>query len=267
LIRILTGCVLLAAIAAAAELKTESLQAFNHYVRAREDRLDARLNGAQPFLWVDEAPARREAVRRGLVLSQPREAKGERKVPHALIHDWIGAVFVPGATLPETLALLQNYGDHKNIYHPEVIDSRILSRDGDHFRVYMRLLKKKVRSVVLNTEHDVRYFPQPGGRCHSRSYSTRIAEVESPEKGGERELPAGTGHGYLWRLHSYWRFQEADGGVYVECEAISLTRDVPARLGWLINPIVRTLPRESLINTLRTTRTRLLWARQAQDSR
>jgi hypothetical protein len=71
---------------------------------------------------------------------------------------------------------------------------------------------------------------------------------------GGRELPPGQDHGFLWRLNSYWRFEERDGGVYVECEAISLTRNVPLGLGWLVNPIIRSLPRESLANTLWATR-------------
>jgi hypothetical protein len=257
----LACCLLLAAAAPApgAELNTEAQQAFNHYIRTREDQLEARLNGARPFLWVDEAPERVQAVRAGRVLSEPSEGAGQHKVPHGLLHDWMGAVYIPKVTLQDTLVLLQNYDAHKDLYKPEVIDSVLLARQGNDYRVRLRLLKKKVLSVVLNTEHDVRYFPMTGNRCRSRSYSTRIAEVENPGKPGERELPPGTGHGFLWRLNSYWRFQQRDGGVYVECEAISLTRDVPPAFGWLIDPIVRNLPRESLTNTLRSTRTALLW--------
>ena len=107
---------------------------------------------------------------------------------------------------------------------------------------------------MLNTDHEVRYIPIDGKRWCSKSYSTRIAELESPGEPGERELPPGHDHGFLWRLNSYWRFEERDGGVYVECEAISLTRDIPAGLGWLISPIVRSLPRESLANLLQATR-------------
>lgn len=108
--------------------------------------------------------------------------------------------------------------------------------------------------MVLNTNHDVRYFPLGPARLHSRSYSTRIAEVADAGKPGEHEMPVGQDHGFLWRLYSYWRFQERDGGVYVECQAISLTRNVPTGLGWLIEPIIRNLPRESLANTLTATR-------------
>ena len=86
----------------------------------------------------------------------------------------------------------------------------------------------------------------------------RLREVKDAGKPNERELPPGTGDGYLWRLYSYWRYEERDGGTWVECQAISLTRDVPTGLGWLIDPIIRTLPRESLANTLRETRAGLV---------
>jgi hypothetical protein len=42
--------------------------------------------------------------------------------------------------------------------------------------------------------------------------------------------------------------------VYVQLEAISLTRDIPDGLGWLIRPFVTSIPRESLAFTLTRTR-------------
>jgi hypothetical protein len=58
----------------------------------------------------------------------------------------------------------------------------------------------------------------------------------------------------MWRLNSYWRFQQRDGGVYVQLEAISLTRDIPTGLGWLITPFITSIPKESLAFTLTRTR-------------
>jgi hypothetical protein len=242
-----------ACVASAAELKPETVDAFDRYVRAAETRIDGRLHGPG-FLWADDYPARLKAVRDGQVVTEPVVGQGDVAVAGGLVHDWIAAVFVPGATLERTLASVQDYDRDKVTHRPEVIDSKLLSRDGNHFRIYLRLMKKKVLTVVLNTEHDVRYFPIDAKRCHSRSYSTRIAEVADPGRSSEREQPVGNDHGFLWRLNSYWRFEERDGGVYIECEAISLTRDVPTGLGWLIEPIVRQLPAESLVNTLRATR-------------
>jgi len=245
---------LLSGSVAAAELKKETLEDFQQYIRQTEARIAEQVSGKSSFLWTDESRERLEQVRQGQVAAQPWNGRGPEHVRDGLIHDWIGAIFVPGATLARALALLQDYDNHSRVYQPEVIASRILEHDGNHYEVYLRLLKKKVLTVVLNTEHDVEYYPLDGTRWHSRSYSTRIAQVESPGRPNERELPVGHDGGYLWRLYSYWRFQERDGGVYLECEAVSLTRDIPAGLGWLIEPIIRELPRDSLVKTLEATR-------------
>jgi hypothetical protein len=163
-------------------------------------------------------------------------------------------VFIPGADLGSVLDLVQAYDRHKEYYAPEVVGSRLLSHTGGDFEVRLRLLKKKVLTVVLDTEHSVHYEHRDSTRWWSRSRSTRIVEIRDPGKASEKPLPPDTGHGFLWRLNSYWTFQELDGGTYVECEAISLTRDVPGGLAWVVEPIIRVLPRESLANTLRATR-------------
>jgi len=150
--------------------------------------------------------------------------------------------------------LVQDYNNHKNVYKPEVIDSKLVSQHDNDFQIYLRLLKKKIITVVLDTDHDVHYSSLDGTRWFCRSYTTRISEVEDAGKPKEKVLPADSGYGFLWRLDSYWRFQERDNGVYVECRAISLTRDVPKGLGWIIEPIVRHLPKQSLTNTLTATR-------------
>ena len=78
----------------------------------------------------------------------------------------------------------------------------------------------------------MQYFPVDATHCRSRSVSTRIAEVEDAGLPNEREKPVGHDGGFLWRIDSYWRFEEQDGGAYVEAESISLTRDIPTGLGW-----------------------------------
>lgn len=242
------------------ELQPHTVEAFDHYVRVVEIRLDKQAHSSG-FLWLDGAPDRKLRVSRGEAIAEPSLGTGDTDVPDGSIHDWTGAIFITGVTLAKTLAMAQDYDSHKNIYKPEVQDSRLISRNGDEFQVYLRLLKKQVITVVLNTNHDVRYFPIDAFHCYSQSRSTRIAEVEDPGEPDEKEMQPGRDHGFLWRLNSYWRFEERDGGVYVECEAISLTRSVPIGLGWLVNPIVRTLPRESLENSLRTMREALAVAR------
>ena len=241
------------------QLEPATVEAFDKYMQAAQARFDNSLHGGA-FLWVDASSDRKRAVREGQILAEPSNQSGDIEVPGGLIHDWTGAVFVPGATLAQTLRMVEDYGNHKNIY-PDVIDSRLLSRHGDDFHVFLRVLKKQILTVALDTEHDVHYVRLGRTRWYSKSFTTRIAEVENPGP-NEREMPPGNDHGFLWRLNTFWKFEERDGGVYLECQAISLTRDVPVGLGWLINPIIRSLPRESLTNTLKATRQALTAEKQ-----
>jgi hypothetical protein len=245
--------ILMAQTAKPVQLKSSTLEAFNAYIREAEAGMEATLDGSGPFLWSDGSADRAQQLSQGKIVAQCWSGKEPVKVPDGLIHDWVGASFASGTTVKEALALVQDYDNHKNIYKPEVIDSKLLSHHDNDFQIYLRLLKKKIITVVVDTDHDVHYSCLDGMRWFCRSYTTRIAEVEDPGKPNEKVLPADTGYGFLWRLDSYWRFQERDGGVYVECRAVSLTRDVPTGLGWIIEPIVRKLPRESLNNTLRAT--------------
>jgi hypothetical protein len=250
---VVTALMLAQTAALTADLKPHTLEAFERYILKTEARLDQRVRGGD-FLWVDDSPATMKEVRAGGVAIRPLAGKGELGVKDGLIHDWIGAVFIPGTTVDKVLATVQDYNRHKNTHKPEVIDSKLLARNGNEFKVFLRVWKHKVITVVMNTEHQVKYFPVDKARWHSRSYSTRIAQVENAGKKDEHELKPGHGGGYLWRLYSYWRFEERDGGVYVECQAISLTRDVPALVSFFVTPIIRSLPRESLENTLKSTR-------------
>jgi hypothetical protein len=245
------------------QLKRETLEAFEDYIRVAEAQMKQTLRGPRPFLWSDDNPVRGALLRKGAVLAElwpgagnsaGRKIDGPKKVPDGLIHDWIGAVFVPGRTVQQALALVQDYDNHQVIYQPEVIDSKLLRHKGNHFQVYMRLLKKKIITVVLDTEHDVHYIQLNGTRWFCLSHTTLIAEVEDAGTANEKVSPPDTGYGFLWRLYSYWRFEQRDGGVYIECRAISLTRDIPFALTLIIKPIVRNLPKESLINTLKATR-------------
>ena len=235
-------------------LKQPTLKSFDAYIRDAEAVMGQTLHAGAPFLWSDTNSERAQQVREGQIVAQFVPGRGPVEVPSGLIHDWIGAAFIPDTTIGQTLALVQNYDEHKNIYQPEVIASKLISHHGNDFQIYLRLLKKKIVTVVLDTDHEVHYRCLDSTRWTCRSYTTRIAEVENAGTPKENILPPDTGHGFLWRLYSYWRFQQREGGVCVECRAISLTRDVPWGLGWMIEPIIQKLPKESLIHTLESTR-------------
>ena len=235
-------------------LQPQTLAAFDSYIREAETEMEQTLLGSGSFLWSDANSERAQQIHRGQIVAQFWSGQEPVKVPNGLIHDWIGAAFLCAANLKETLALIQDYDNHKNIYKPEVIDSKLISHHDNDYQIYLRLLKKKVMTVVLDTDHEVHYRSLCPTRSVCRSHTTRIAEVENAGSPNEKVLPPDTGYGFLWRLNSYWRFQERDAGVYLECRAISLTRNVPLGLGWIIEPIIQKLPKESLIKTLDSTR-------------
>jgi hypothetical protein len=236
------------------DLRTETLDAFTAYLRQSETEMEKTLRGSGPFLWCDLNSERVHKVREGQVVAQFWSGKGPAEVPNGLIHDWIAAAFLPESTIQEIFAVIQDYDNHKNIYKPEVIDSKLIRRHHDDFQIYLRLLKKKIITVVLDSDHEVHYRAVDRTCWTCRSYTTRISEVENAGSRDERVLPPDKGYGFLWRLYSYWRFEQRDAGVIVECRAISLTRDVPFGLGWAIQPMIQKLPKESLINTLEATR-------------
>lgn len=245
-----------------AKLRTDTLSAFDRYVRLTEERNQAELARGTGLLWVDSlADAQRKeayaALARGEVEIHQLATLDNGKAivcPSGMIHHWVGAVFVPKAKLADVLAVLEDYDHQSTYYAPDVERSKIESRDGDHFRVFLRFRRHKVITVVLNTEHEIQYFRDAPGREHSRSSAVRIAEVENPGKPEEREKAPGDDGGFLWRMETWWRMEEGDGGVYVQSEVASLTRDIPTGLGWMIGPFVTGIPKETLAFTLEATR-------------
>ena len=238
-------------------LKPETAAAFDHYVEVSERQVVS-----TPFLRVDALPdtqrkAEYERLRSGEVITERMQTRDQSRfivVPGGMVHHWMGTVFIPGVTLKQTLAFLQDYDNQYKFYGPDVQNSRLIKRDGEDFKVFLRLRKTKVITVILNTEYDIKYSVLNASQATSVSRSTRIAEVENAGKASEKEKPVGDDGGFMWRLNSYWRFAERDGGVYIQLEAISLTRDIPTGLGWLVGPFVTSIPKESLIFTLTRTR-------------
>lgn len=234
---------------AAVRLTPKTVAAFDRSAAVAEDQMAGELNQGK-FLRLDSLTAHdRDAIilrlKKGEVITERLEIldRGQRiAAPGGLIHVWVGTVFVPGATLARTLAFLQDYDHSHDFYAPEIQRSRLVRRDGNQFHVFFRLQETKVATITLNTEYDVKYTQLDADHAFSTSRSTRITEVQNPGRPDETDKPEGDDGGFLWRLNSYWRFRQGDGGVYVQLEAISLTRDIPIGLGWLIKPFITSIP-------------------------
>jgi putative flippase GtrA len=197
--------------------------------------------------WRNEAAAGRTPM---FQLRSPMPGGAEPDVPDGRIHHWVGAIFVPGITVDEVVRYLVSHAGQEAGSYDDVIASRLIARDGEHLRVFLKLRRTKVITATYNTEHNVEYRHLGGQRAMSRSIAARIAELADAGTPAEHEKPVGADSGYLWRLNAYWRYEQSNGGVLIECESVSLSRNIPTLLRPFISGVVEGVARDSLERTL-----------------
>ena len=247
-----------------AKLQPKTIAGFSKYAAAVEARRANEITSKAPFLAFERLSAAEQArimasLKRGEVFVERAAAavhgNEEISVDGGSINHWRGTVFVPNVTLDNLLKVLQEPQSDRH-KQEDVLSSRVVSRDGNSQKVFLRLRRTKFVTVVYDTEYDVDYKRLAPDRALSNSISTKILEIEYAGTPQERALPEGDDHGYMWRLNSYWRYKQADGGVLVEVESLTLSRDLPAIIGPLIRPIVNSTARESMTRTLASVRAR-----------
>jgi hypothetical protein len=198
----------------------EALAAWDRYATAVEARLDR---------------TRTERSRRPALDVILASGEGVH-VPSGTISDWSGSVFLPGVTLDTVLDRLQHPGTPPP--QEDVAASRVLGRGADSLRLSIRLVRHAIVTVTYDTEHEMRFVRWTPHLATARSVATRIDEA------------GGTDHGFLWRLNSYWKYEERDGGVLVSLESLTLSRDVPSLIRPVAGPLVTRIARESVVRTL-----------------
>ena len=239
----------------AAELRPVTCSAWHDYLQAAEARMQAQLKEGSHFLWTDGAADKDQALRDGAILVSPGTGDGTQAVPGGLIHDWIAAMFIPHANLTGVLRVAHDYGDYKQFYKPAIVDSKLLGSAAGEESFEMRSLHHVLMvTAVMDSQFITRDFPVDEKRWYIVADATRVQDVENYGQPNERLLPPDHGRGYVWRVHTITRYEERDGGVYVEMETIALSREVPAMLRWMINPVVAHFSRSELMMSLRQTR-------------
>jgi hypothetical protein len=228
--------------------------AFDKYAGTVEARLVQQHGSQTAFLAIPSPGAEAEArLRRGeLVIEQLSPTKGE-ELPGAMLHHWRGTAFLTGAKATDFEKLMKDFPDYPRYYAPQVLQAKVLSQQGDHYQEVMRVRQKHVLTVVMDTTYDVTFGKLDPQQGYSFSRSTKVAEIASPGTSNEHALSREEEHGFLWRLNSYWSYEEKDGGLYMQIESISLTRSIPVGLGWVVRPFIESVPKESLEFTLRAT--------------
>jgi hypothetical protein len=243
----------------AATLKPETKAAWDEYLQAAFAAMQARLQPGAHFLWMDDESDRAEDFRRDLRTKGPYIAPMSRdipkKVPHGLIHDWLGVGFVPNAKIEDILMVVRDYDHYKDMYRPGVLDSVSRGTDGTKDLFFMRLANRSViAKTALDAECEVSYIRVDDQHWYGTSNTTRIVELDKFGTPEQRTLPEDMGTGLIWRLSSITRLEERDGGVYAELEAIALSRDIPAAFRLFVTPIVRRVSRDSLATSLHQTK-------------
>ncbi len=245
-----TGLLLFSVLTAAhAQAPSEAVADFARYASAVESRLAAEHTSKETLL----SPADLNRLRNGDLVIQKLIPEREADPPGAMLHDWRGTAFAPGATAADFERLLRDFPSYTTIYAPEVVRAAVLTHKTNAYSVTMRVKQKQVLTVVMDTAYDVTFSTPDRTHGWSTSRSTEIREIENAGTDKERALPPKEEHGFLWRLNTYWTWEERDGGLYLQIESISLTRSIPAGLGWVARPFVESVPRESLEFTLRKT--------------
>ncbi|MGO8932273.1 MAG: hypothetical protein ACLPLZ_06185 [Terracidiphilus sp.] len=255
--RLLAGGALLAFLTSAPLVAEEpapaAIAGFNDYVGRLEGRLADQHRSAEGFL----APVDEARLRNGEVVIEHLTPATGAELPGALLHDWRGTAFLPGATLADYEHLLRDIEAYPRNWAPEVMRASVLQQQGDRYQMTMRVVQHHILTVVTDGTYNVSFgrLDAQHGYCVSRS--TKVAEIDAPGTARERALTPSEQHGFLWRMNTYWSYEERDGGLYIQIESVSLTRSIPTGLGWVIGPFVESVPRESLEFTLRATQNAL----------
>jgi len=226
--------------------------AFNSYSKAVESRLAQQHRSPNSFLAASGLEGAEMRMRKGEPIIERLTPSTGANFSEALLHHWRGTAFAPGAKAADFERLMRDFNSYPQHFSPQVLQAKVFTQRGDHMQAWMRVRQQHVITVVMDTTYDITFGQLDVQHGYSISQSTRIAEINSPGNDAERTLNANEEHGFLWRLNTYWSYEERDGGLYLQIEAVSLTRSIPSGLGWAIRPYVESIPRESLEFTLRS---------------
>jgi ribosome-associated toxin RatA of RatAB toxin-antitoxin module len=244
-----------------AEPSTAAVAAFNTYAHTVEARLAQQHSSPDTFLILPADPTSLAHLRSGQLLIEKINAQlTTPTLPDALLHHWRATAFVPNAGVPgdpkgrwggnvtasDFAHLLQDFNAYPRNFAPQIVSTTVLSRTPTDTIARLRTRQHHVLTVVLDTTVDVTFATLDPTHGYSISRSTRVDQIS----------PSGD-DGFLYRLNTYWTYEQRDGGLYLQIESVSLTRNIPHGLAWAIQPYLESIPRESLVFTLTSARNAL----------
>ena len=241
-------------VAHAASLKPEAAKAWDDYVESANGDIRERTNAPAGFLKIDATPAVAAKVHDGQIVVSPAAAHIPKRVPSALIHDWIGTAFLANETMKDVVSIVRDYPKYTEVYAPHVLESRVISTGETVDLFSVVLINKSVLSkTALDCDYETTFVRVDARRMYSITQAKRIQEIADYGTSKQHAFPEGEGTGLIWRLYSVSRFEEREDGLFIETEAMALSRDIPSALRLLVEPIVRRVSREALETALRQT--------------
>lgn len=239
--------------------KPETVLAWSDYLQDVNDSLRSRLDPGGSFLWTFEDPKRAAKVRAGEIVIAPAPGQVPKKVPGGLVHHWMGAAFLENVKLDDVLAVTGEYDRYKEFYGPSVKESKLLSSNGCRDAFQMVFLNRSFfMTTAVDADYEVTNVRVDKYRFYSTSNATRIQEIAEYGQPDEHRLPEGEGDGFVWKIYAISRLEQRDDGVYLELEAIELSRGIPAILRFIVDPIVRNVSRKMLFLSIQKTREAVL---------
>jgi len=247
-----------------AELKPVTVKAWNAYVEETEQRIEREIKSNNRFLIADfqhedKVIHEHKRLLSGEIVVKRMHSDNENlsvNLPGGKIHHWRGSIFIPGVDLDFVMSRVEN-PESEDMAQEDVLESRVMEYSPQGLKLFLKLQRSKIITVVYNTEHNILFGRHSEMKASSSSVATKIAEVEQTKGKVEREKPEGKDHGFLWRMNSYWRYKQLDGGVIVECESLTLSRKIPKLLDYMIRPIIKRIALESMERTLLSMRSRM----------
>lgn len=237
-----------------------ALSAFNSYSAAVESRLVQQHESQNRFLapYSGDPKIDEQRLRSGEAIivrvTDPISSSLHAGLAGAMLHHWRGTAFAPKATAVDFERLMRDFNSYPQHFAPQVVQAEVCSERGNSIEAWIRIRQKHVITVVMDTTYEVTFGQLDIRHGYSISRSTRIDEIASPGTHAEHRQSATEEHGFLWRLNTYWSYEEREGGLYLQIEAVSLTRSIPSGLGWAIGPYIESIPRESMEFTLNSAR-------------
>src|SRR5579872_1380129 len=259
-VRIRSACIvalgMALSVAQAASLRPEAAKAWENYLESASGGIRERTNAPAGFLQIDATPAVAAKVHGGQIVVSPAAGHIPKKVPSGLIHDWIGAAFLANTTIKDVVAIVRDYPKYTEVYAPHVLASRVISTGETEDLFSVVLINKSVLSkTALDCDYETTFIRVGDHRMYSITQAKRIQEIADYGTPKQHTLPEGEGSGLIRRLYSVSRFEEREDGLFIETEAMALSRDIPSALRLVVEPIVRRVSRESLETALGQTAT------------